>query len=187
MIEVTTLLTEEIFIEYYAFALFRSKNPRFKRAITMVLLPLFSSTILFMTNLQRGSWLGYVVGFLGLALFTCHAYMLGPGVKKQYQSLPDSLKVPQKLTFGETNIIACCEWEGELQESSYTYKNVAVQETEAAVYIFVAEGQALILSKAQLSNQINDIVDLLKREIPENQYMICFRQAKRKEKKNVQI
>jgi len=182
MLEITTQLTEEIFKDYYSFTLYRINNPRLIRAF-FILLPIFSASILIMTILQQASfWLGYAVGGLGLALFAGHAYMLGPGMKSQYQSLPESLKIPQKLIFEEESITARCELEGELQESIYSYKKVAVQETENAVYIFVAEGQALILSKTQLTEDIRGIVTLLKEKVPEAQYMLCYKPSRKKEK-----
>ena len=190
MIEITTTLTEQAYLTFYAFTMFRSRNPRFRRFVFLGVLPVVSLGMILMNIMRPGSVIGYILGGLGLAMFAAFLYMLGPGAKKQYASLPGQLKVPQHLAFGEDDIEANCEYEGETMQTRYAYDKMAVQETADAFYIFVAANQAILLPKADAGDSLDKLKGLLHEKLPDQRYMLCdkpARSGRQKEKRHESI
>lgn len=185
MIEITTTLTEQAYLRFYAFTMFRSRNPRFRRFVFLGVLPAVSLGMILLNLLRPGIVIGYILGGLGLVMFGAFLYMLGPGARKQYQLLPGQLKVPQHLAFGEESIEASCVYEGETLQTRYPYDQMAAQETSDALYIFVAANQAILLPKGDVGGKLDSLKQLLHERLTEQRYMLCdkpSRNAGKKEK-----
>ena len=184
MIEITTTLTEQAYLRFYAFTMFRSRNPRFRRFVFLGVLPAVSLGMILLNLLRPGIVIGYILGGLGLAMFGAFLYMLGPGARKQYQALPGQLKVPQRLVFGEEAIEASCIYEGEPLQTCYPYEKMAAQETADAFYIFVAANQAILLPKADAGGQLDSLTQLLRERLTGQRYMLCDKPARSAGKKD---
>ncbi len=183
MIEITTTLTEQAYLNFYAFTMFRSRSPRFRRFVFLGVLPAVSLGMILLNLLRPGMVVGYVLGLIGLAMFAGFLYMLGPGARKQYEALPGQLKVPQHLSFGEDAIEASCAYNGENMQTSYSYDKMAVQETADALYIFVAANQAILLPKGDIGGSLDELKRLLKEKLPQERYMLCDKSARSGRKK----
>ena len=176
--EVTTLLTYEVFHAFYQLTLFKGRNPKGQRLVFIVILPLVSLGIVIMNIFRPGMVLGYIFGGIGLLMFAGFIYLLGPGSKKQYASLPEQMKAPQHYIFDDEAITACCEYQDAHYKNRYAYDKIAVQETADTLYIYIAANQAMILPKSDMGDHLSPITSLLKEKLSSKQYVVSRKKKK---------
>ncbi len=163
--------------EFIYFNLFKGKNYRIKRAVTVALILLASAVSVFYF-FKTGSKISLIIGGVLLLGMFMLVYNVNTNVKNHCKNKAKVIRAKQSNKFGKNGLIYELLYDSSAEAEENEYSEIFYDELETvyfaknAIYLYIEKRSTIIIPKRNLNMSPQEALEFLKKYLPQK-LVIC--------------